>query len=1017
MKPILLEIEAFGPYAEYTKIDFRVLDENQLFLIHGPTGSGKSTIFDAICFALYGQTSGGVRDGSEMRSNHAESDQEAAVNFVFNIGPKFYKIERKPTQQKPGNKNPTPAKVAFYEVDENFTSIKDPITKIREVEEKVEELLGFDLNQFQQIVMLPQGEFRRLLLADTGDREVILTRLFQTSLYARITDILGQKTRDLKKECDTFQQEIETLIKGEELEDQENLDECIEELNAEQEKVKDELPGLKEKLKKVRKDREHLEQLAKRFADLEEMKKLWQKHQQGKERIEQAEKKLKLADQAEKLRGPVEQLDQQKEKLKALTEALKKDRENRDEVLEQQKKHEKALDKARKDAEAVEDLTEEIGLLEKLRPKVEEFQQRIETLNGLEKKINKHKDERDELKTEQQQLAEKRKRRMEELPELREWAGKQEVMEQRIEEFKKQQQLIDKRNKLRKTFSQKTKLLKQKLQELKKLQDELDKREAGFHQVRKRWMDSQAANLAEKLEDNEPCPVCGALDHPQPAVKTGDTVSDAEHNEAFENLETFRKKVQKKQQEYEQLKQERKHVEEQGNQLAGQIDPQLRDTETADLKEYREHLEQKLKKAKDATGKVETFEAELKEIDVRSEKIAEKRENLGQQISEAESKAAGLKQSIESVGEDLEQFEISSSEELNKAIESKKKKRKSLKETEEKARKALNESQTRLAELKSRIETREKQLETQQEELETLEKSVINQVRESEFESTDKLKTHLLNEDERSNLQQEILNWKEERTRLKSRIDELEKELKEHDKIPDVEQALAREEEAEKALTERREKLTRQQEQLQRLNKLKKQLSDIRKKLREQEKEYHKVKHLADLANGDNALNQKFQTYVLSVLLDDVARQANKRLQSMSQDRYELRRVDDVRDGRRKAGLDLNVFDTYNGQERSVRTLSGGEMFITSLSLALGLADVAMMRSGGLKMEAIFIDEGFGSLDSETLDLAVKTLMNLKEDGRMVGIISHVDELRERIDTRLEIIKRQDGSQIEWHVN
>lgn len=1017
MKPILLEIEAFGPYAEHTNIDFRVLDENQLFLIHGPTGSGKSTIFDAICFALYGQTSGGVRDGSEMRSNHAEADQEAAVNFIFKIGPKFYKIERKPTQQKPGNKNPTPAKVAFWEVDEKFSSIKDPITKIREVEEKIEELLGFDLNQFQQIVMLPQGEFRRLLLADTGDREVILSRLFQTSLYARITDILGQKTRDLKKECDTFQQEIETLLKGEELEDQDNLDEFIDELNTEQEKVKGELPGLEEKLKKVRKNREQLEQLAKRFTDLEEVKKLWQKHQQGKEHVKQLERKLKLADQAEKLRSPVEQLDQQEEKLKKIKREMKTDKDDKDEVLDRRKQQEKALDKAQKDTEAVDDLTETIGLLEKLRPKVEEFQQQKETLNELDEKIKNKKNERAKLKTEQQQLAEKRKKYTEELPELREWTGKQELFEKRIEEFINQQKLIDDRNKLRRSYGQKTKILKQNIQKLKKLQDELDKRETTYKQVRRRWMDSQAANLAEKLEDNEPCPVCGALEHPHPAVKTGDTVSDTEHNEAFEDLEAFRKKVQEKQQEYEQLKQERKHVKEQGNQLAGQIDSQLRDTDAADLKEYREHLEQKLKKATDATNKVETYEAELKKIDERSEEIAEQREKLGQLISEAETKAAGLKQSIESVGEDLKQFDISSSEKLNSALESKRNKRKAIKEAEEKARKALNKTQTRLAELKSRIETREKQRDTQQKEIEELKETVKNRISQSGFKSADELKEHLLDDHERSDLQKKIENWKEERTRLQSRIETLEKDLKDHDEKPDVEQALAKEEEAEKALTERREKLTRLQEQHQRMHKLQKQLSGIREKLREKEKKYQKIKHLADLANGDNALNQKFQTYVLSVLLDDVARQANKRLQSMSQDRYELRRVDDVRDGRRKAGLDLNVFDTYNGQERSVRTLSGGEMFITSLSLALGLADVAMMRSGGLKMEAIFIDEGFGSLDSETLDLAVKTLMNLKEDGRMVGIISHVDELRERIDTRLEIIKRQDGSRIEWHVN
>ncbi len=243
------------------------------------------------------------------------------------------------------------------------------------------------------------------------------------------------------------------------------------------------------------------------------------------------------------------------------------------------------------------------------------------------------------------------------------------------------------------------------------------------------------------------------------------------------------------------------------------------------------------------------------------------------------------------------------------------------------------------------------------------------------------------------------------------------KKITEDKPEPDVDHLADLAREAETLWNDAKEGITRLDEQVRQLDFIRKQVMEAEKQLDEIQKKAGNYLDLADKANGKNRYNQKFQTFVLSVFLDEVTQLANERLKLMSQDRYELIRTEDISHGLRKAGLDLNVFDNYNGEERSVRTLSGGEMFITSLALALGLADVAMQYAGGLKIDAMFIDEGFGSLDSETLDLAVRTLMNLEEDGRLVGIISHVEELKERIDTRLEVIKRQEGSRLKWHIN
>lgn len=1015
MKPVLLEMEAFGPYAEHTVVDFRRLEENRLFLIHGPTGSGKSTLFDAICFALYGETSGGVRDGSEMRSNHAAPSQEASVHFTFQIGPKYYKIERKPTQQKPGNKNPTPAKVAFFEVDEEFKSVKDPLTKIREVEERVEQLLGFDLNQFQQIVMLPQGEFRRLLLADTGEREEILSRLFQTGLYARVTDELARMSNEAKQSCQALQQEMETLLAGDDLEEVEDLETRLKALEEERKACQEQLPGRKEGLDKARKKRELAEQQQKRLVSLEQVRKELTEQEGREEEMNRKKERLERGRRAEKLRDTLEYLQRQHDKKKALKEKLAADRAALEEAMEQRSTREEAYDKANEESDRIEPLTVRISRLEELRPRVEAFEKQRSELQKKRAVLQQHREELEQLGQTLETLQKSEQRLKEKLPQLRELARAGELRE-RVQAVKGQEQLVVQVHRLRDEFKEKREVLKQQWHQLNESQKKLEKLEAEYRDIRRRWMNSQAVVLAEKLEDNEPCPVCGSTEHPQPARSEDGAVSDEVHNRVFEQLEQERKKVQQRQQAYEKQKAELNNVEQQGVQLKQQLQEEWAEYSVDQIREYREHLEAKLKKAEEAEEELALGEKELKKVERRLEELREEREGRAEEMHRLEQQEQKLAGQVEEVRQALEEQQVEGLEDLNGRIDKLTAERDGLRKAEKETREALQASQTRIAELKSRIGGEEEQLASVSKELEKLESDWQERLEQAGFDTMEAVTEAMPEPGGLDALQQELEAWQKERGRLQNRLEQLQNEIGEDQEAPDLEGAREREQAAEQKLQELRDELTRLQEQEKRLRKLGDQLEERRCKLREQEQEYARINHLADLARGGNTLNQKFQTYVLSVLLDDVARQANRRLQDMSQGRYELRRVDVVRDGRSKAGLELNVFDTYNGQERSVRTLSGGEMFITSLSLALGLADVAMMRSGGLKMEAIFIDEGFGSLDSETLDLAVKTLMNLKEDGRMVGLISHVEELKERIDTRLEIIKKQDGSHLQWHL-
>ncbi len=1013
MKPLRLELQAFGSFSETADVDFERLDGRKLFLIHGPTGSGKSTLFDAMCYALYGVTSG-IRDGKEMRSKQAEDDLETVVRFTFQIGEETFFVERKPPYIKTGNKNETPHKATFYRLNSRGIPAEEPLVKVSEVNERLKSILGFDEKQFVQLIMLPQGEFRRLLLSSTDEREAILARLFKTGLYERISLKLAEKSKDFRKKYVILDQKIATLLNSLELNSREELQEKIqnigEDLNSKNKILSDLQKEFREKSEQLEKGR----QLAVAFRDYEMVKKSIDLHGEQKEHIEKLDAKLKEAEKAESFRIPVLEIEKLENKIpvaRERIEKLEKDLKIKTAELSESKK---VVEKMKSQSQEWEQKKTTIQRFKDFIPVLEKKDELIIKEGKQKESVQKLDNQILEWKNELEQIQETLKKQEEKLPALEKEAGQNTIIENDLKSY---QRATESRKHLKEKEAYKSKLEK----EIENLFDELS--EAGdkksklislFQDKDLQWRKNQAALLAKDMNVGEACPVCGSKEHPNPAPIPDELVTNDEYDQLKSEKDAVEKKYDEIKNHFEWLKNEKEKTEISIRTYREQLG-ELSELTELDWQIRGSSLQKSLESAQKAEKELEGLRGEkarmLKSQIEKQENINGQSQKLNQLQRELFITTGNLENIESELPDDLGSLEVLQSRigELEKDITKFEKKFNDVREK-------VSVLKEKSSELKARIEQGQSYLKESEQDLANRQKKLLSDIQKAGFNRIEDITQSLFDEGKKSEFQKNVEDWHNEKIRLHTESDRLKKIIEDKSE-PDMNHLSELASEAEKKLNGVKEQITRLDEQVRYLESVRKQVHDAEKQLIEIQEKAGDYLVLADIANGKNRYNQKFQTFVLSFFLDEVTQLANERLKLMSQDRYELIRTEDISHGLRKAGLDLNVFDNYNGEERSVRTLSGGEMFITSLALALGLADVAMQYAGGLKIDAMFIDEGFGSLDSETLDLAVRTLMNLEEDGRLVGIISHVEELKERIDTRLEVVKRQEGSRLKWHIN
>ena len=941
MRPEKLTISAFGPYADRTEIDFSRLGDSGLYLITGDTGAGKTTIFDAITFALYGQASGQVRDSAMFRSKYADTATETFVELVFSYQGKKYQVFRSPEYMAP-KKRGTGLTLRKAEAQLIYPDERQPVTKARDVTRAIEELLGLDYEQFTQIAMIAQGDFQKLLLAGTVQRGEIFRQIFHTGIYQQVQLKLKDAARSRYKEYDEMRRSIAQYLDGVKLRQREGT-EAEEFAELKKGKFEGKLERSLEILKSF------IDQGEKRESEL------LKQEQELDQKIRTMENMLHLSAQKRNL-------EQKKDLARKQLEQLLPD-----------------LEKASREAEKYKDADqkcEALGIL--IREKQEQLK-KYQVLEQLKKELDEIRMQLKKCRAGQEaniRQEQQLHKDMEQLKKERSLLENSQLdLQKAITEKEKRTQRKSELNGLETGMREFKGLYEATKEQQKKYQAAYEKAQQQseyYQQIFHSFLDAQAGILAQELKENEPCPVCGSLSHPHPRmISKGRTVTQ-------EILDNEKIKLDKLEKISADQSLEAGKLKERSNASWKQI--------VSGAEELLEEFQEFRKETKNGNGQAGDFRTVWKQMILMINREKEQCENLltesDRKIREAEENTK-RKQKVEKLLENLEK---------EKDILQEKK----------------NSCDREQAGLTTKASENEKQQKNAAEEIRQAHPEAGKEVLEKEIR--EKQQEYIDLKENSRKMKETLERFQAEKARITSTIKTLEEQQKEIGEIREdeireqyTESTMQKTELAEK----RKELFSIQSGNLEIFRKVQKRKEEMTKA----EAEYVWMKNLSDTANGN--LNGKakieLETYIQMAYFDRILRRANVRLMTMSSGQYELKRQEQSENRKEKAGLDLNVIDHYNGTERSVKTLSGGESFQASLSLALGLSDEIQASAGGIRLDSMFVDEGFGSLDEESLSQAVKALSSLADGHRMVGIISHVAELKDRIENKIIVTKQCSG--------
>ncbi len=941
MRPEKLTISAFGPYADRTEIDFSRLGDSGLYLITGDTGAGKTTIFDAITFALYGQASGQVRDSAMFRSKYADTATETFVELVFSYQGKKYQVFRSPEYMAP-KKRGTGLTLRKAEAQLIYPDERQPVTKARDVTRAIEELLGLDYEQFTQIAMIAQGDFQKLLLAGTVQRGEIFRQIFHTGIYQQVQLKLKEAAQSRYKEYDEMRRSIAQYLDGVKLRQREGT-EAEEFAELKKGKFEGKLERSLEILKSF------IDQGEKRESEL------LKQEQEVDQKIRTMENILHLSAQKRNL-------EQKKDFARKQLEQLLPD-----------------LEKASGEAEKYKDADqkcEALGIL--IREKQEQLK-KYQVLEQLKKELDEIRMQLKKCRAGQEaniRQEQQLHKDMEQLKKERSLLENSQLdLQKAITEREKRTQRKSELNGLETEMREFKGLYEATKEQQKKYQAAYEKAQQQseyYQQIFHSFLDAQAGILAQELKENEPCPVCGSLSHPHPRIiSEGRTVTS-------EILDNEKIKLDKLEKISADQSLEAGKLKERSNAFWKQIVSGAEEL-LAEFQEFR-------KETKNGNGQAGDFRTVWKQMILMINREKEQCENLltesDRKIREAEENTK-RKQKVEKLLENLEKEKDILQEKKN----------------------SCDREQTGLT---TKASENEKQQKNAAEEIRQVHPEAGKEVLEKEIR--EKQQEYIDLKENSRKMKETFERFQAEKARITSTIKTLDEQQKE---IGEIREDEIREQYTESTtqkteLAEKRKELfSIQSGNLEIFRKVQKRKEEMTKA----EAEYVWMKNLSDTANGN--LNGKakieLETYIQMAYFDRILRRANVRLMTMSSGQYELKRQEQSENRKEKAGLDLNVIDHYNGTERSVKTLSGGESFQASLSLALGLSDEIQASAGGIRLDSMFVDEGFGSLDEEALSQAVKALSSLADGHRMVGIISHVAELKDRIENKIIVTKQCSG--------
>ncbi len=1089
MRPIRLEISGFGPYLGLTVLDLGALGEKGLYLITGDTGAGKTTIFDAITYALYGSASGENRsDDSMLRSKYASLDTPTYVELEFDYGGKRYKINRNPPYvrqaKRGGGVAQQPANSVFTYPDGRAVSGK------RDVDAAVAEIIGLSEKQFKQIAMIAQGDFMKLITEDTSQRREILRHIFKTRNYQDLQEALRQESVTLKAECDRRREGLRQYVSGISCGED---DEYYEEV----EKLREELPPvefIRDTINKlIMRDKAQTEIFTRESEETDV------KLGEVNGRISKAEEKNKMLAEHERTARQLEDLSQRSKLLS--------------EKLEKEKARQSELERLRNDIAALE---AEMPKYAKAAEQEKLIAEVRSSLSGLEEDIeNKVKDKDDsekkraELKKEYAELGisaestakltaerEELVRRASELYNLAKLIGDYESssrsFREKTAEYKEYQaehdslvkkcealtgevyKLKKRRSEIEGADAEKEKILHsresvgKRHEELKKLSADISEHEKrrseheeaaelyreaaekvtrlseSYERSYRAFLDDRAGVLADTLKEGEPCPVCGSVQHPSPAKKQVGAPNEQELERMRAELEKARRAAEKNSAEASVMKVKADELEKSLTARLAELLECGMDEGAKLCESALESCTSELSGLSRKLAEVEKLIAEKNRLDSDIRSLEDQETGTMTAVSDSDKVLAELRSKCDTAEGMLEQLRADTEKGVEEAlgdclmenardkiiservavkarmagIEAKLAAEKERTARKEDLEKLIPEQENEINELNSRLSELTVQRAAAESRLVEMTDRFMELRSGLRFESGENAGIYVLSLQKRCaeirnayEAAERAVNENErDRSALSGKLDQLKLHI---DDLTDID----REQElAERArLTAEKTRLSAQLRQLHtRLTVNSTALENISSgssELTELESRYAWVKNLSDTANGKLSEQSKFmlETYIQTAYFDRIIQRANIRLRVMSDGQYTLTRRTEYDDKRTQVGLELDVIDHYNGSVRSVKTLSGGESFKASLSLALGLSDEIQCSAGGIKLDTMFVDEGFGSLDENSIEQAMRALAGLSDGNRLVGIISHVQALKQRIDKQIVVTKEKNG--------
>ena len=1003
MKPIRLELKEFGPYKDEI-IEWDKIINEPIFLITGKTGSGKSTLFDAITYALYNKTTGG-KDIASLRTKTAADKDKTQVNFDFELSGKRYRIERTLAYLKTGNKNLTSGKVVLME----YNSEKQDIiaTKEQEVKEKIEELIGLDDKQFCQIIILPQGKFKEFLLSKSSEKKETLRSLFNTYFYQKFVDLVQEQAKNLDSKHKQKEKELITRFEQFDIEGELTKFEFLKDENFEE--INNLILFQENEIKLEKKEQVKLEKNLQNFKDnFIELSKLNDKFlnlENYKLNYEVLHKKEEYFSNLKELVGKLIELQKSKDKIREYRGLINKHLQLKElemTLLEEEKKYKIDLENNIKLESKLTELKDDIEIYRQIAAdqkffynNIDEFITAKNNMSVYNKKLEELSYKKDFLQELEANLKIKNDILFESNEEKNVLDGsigklKLEILKktQEVDKFKafenSQTELIEKKSKYE--------VAKKQLEEFRISREELEK---GFLLLKSNREKEILNSFILNLHEGDDCPLCKQRIEHLPDI-TSIVQVDENIEETLQDVTTkiikLETLLQKDEQEISNLSKLIKEQEEMVNLKA-----------LEELTQLEEELKQEMVNLERVIGEIKLVEKEIKRLKKDIEELLillNDEDQLKQSHLEAKNKINQFENNVEVKLEEFKGYYENIASQVDEY---------------DNMYKSFQNNSNDLLIRKTKIETEQKNniknIEEVTNEIVLLTNSFTNSMLSKYYSSLEDAEENVVELDKLEQYQVQIDEFEDSKKILLNSIEKLEQELTGINQ-PDLEQEREKLQSFENEVSNFIEKMAVLTTRLDNNKKLYKKIHDDYLELLDSSKDIREIIEFSDVVNGKTESRKSLETYVQGYYLDLILLAGTKRLLQMTNDRYRFIRREEKSKGGGLQGLEIEIHDIYLNSTRIISSLSGGELFLASLALALGLAEVIQNESGGISLETIFIDEGFGSLDAETLDTALTTLIDLQSYGRNIGIISHVSELKERIRPKIEVYAQENYAKV-----